>query len=277
MTSGYSELKNAKIVGIRWDTQDTATIRISLLNEEDRRNYSFKPGQFNMLYVPGVGEAAISVSSTSEGSDVIEHTVRAAGYITRALLSLKEGDIIGFRGPYGNSWPVESIIGHNVLVIGGGIGVCPLRPAIYYLLKNRKKYSSVKILYGSRTPKDLMFPDEYDSWRDSGAEVHITVDRGDENWRENVGVVTTLLNRVEVKPENTSALVCGPEIMMKFTAIDLVMREIKPENIYLSMERRMKCGIGLCGHCQFGGFFVCRDGPVFTYKQVEKLLNVRGI
>jgi len=277
MTSGYSELKSAKIVGIRWDTQDTATIRISLLDEEDRRHYSFKPGQFNMLYVPGVGEAAISVSSTPEGSDVIEHTVRAVGYITRALLSLKEGDIIGFRGPYGNSWPVESVMRQNVLVIGGGIGVCPLRPAIYYLLKNRKKYSSVKILYGSRTPKDLMFPDEYSSWRESGAEVHITVDRGDENWRENVGVVTTLLNKVEVKPENTSALVCGPEIMMKFTAIDLVMRGIKPENIYLSMERRMKCGIGLCGHCQFGGFFVCRDGPIFTYKQVEKLLNVRGI
>ncbi|MEW6592254.1 MAG: FAD/NAD(P)-binding protein [Candidatus Hadarchaeota archaeon] len=257
-------------------TKDTMSIAVKFVDPEERKRYSFTPGQFNMLYVYGVGEAPISISSRPD-EEKIGHTIRSVGYISRAISSLKEGDIIGLRGPYGSGWPVEKTEGKDVIVIGGGIGLCPLRPAIHHMLKNRKKYSSVKVLCGARSPSDLMFPEEYDTWCELGGEVLVTVDRSDERWKGSVGLITTLLDQIKMNPASTVAMVCGPEIMMNIVSQELVKRGISADSIYLSMERRMKCGIGLCGHCQFCGYFVCKDGPVFTYKQLAGLLGVKGV
>jgi NAD(P)H-flavin reductase len=227
-----------------------------------------------MIYVFGAGEAAISISSSPFKPKTLIHTIHKVGTVTSALSKYKKGDYIGIRGPFGSSWPVEAGIGKDMCIITGGIGLAPLRPAIYTLFKNRKDYGKIYILYGARTPQDLLYRVELEQWAKLfDVEVHVTVDRADQSWKGNVGFAAQLLNYIELDKKNTVSMVCGPEMMMKFTIEDLLEKGLMEENIYLSLERNMKCAIGLCGHCQFGPKFICKDGPVFSYPEVKHLLE----
>ena len=260
----------------RKETHDTYTLELKPASGTGE--HRFGAGQFNMLYKFGVGEAAISISGDPTSPNPLIHTIRAVGTVTKAMAKLKVGDTIGVRGPFGSCWPVEAAKGNDVLIIAGGIGLAPLRPVIYQVLAERRKYGKVFLLYGTRTPEDLLYRAELEKWRARfDMEVLVTVDRASSEWHGNVGVVTTLLKKLVLDPDNTIAMICGPEIMMRFVAMDLIKREMTLDRIYVSMERNMKCGIGLCGHCQYGPTFVCKDGPVYTYDQVIELLARREI
>jgi len=236
--------------------------------------YTFQPGQFNMLTVPGYGEAAISISSDMNDPTRVGHTIRLAGNLTNAVGRLNIGDTVGLRGPYGSAWPVVESKEKDIYMAAGGIGLPPLRPVIYHIMQNRADYGRVVVLYGARTPQDLQFPEEYEAWRDAGIEVMVTVDRADERWTGTVGVVPLLFYHLRMDPQNSVAFTCGPEIMMRFVIYEALARRIPREHIYASFERNMKCGFGSCGHCQLGPYFVCKDGPVFSYKQLEPFFSV---
>jgi NAD(P)H-flavin reductase len=239
--------------------------------------FAFAPGQFNMLYVHGVGEVAISISGDPAEPARLIHTVRAVGTVTRAMAALGPGSVLGIRGPYGSAWPVDAARGHDVVVIAGGLGLAPLRPAILHLLANRAAYGRVTILYGARSPAELLFAEELQRWRGRfDCRLEVIVDRAGHDWFGPIGVVTQLLDAVAVDRDDL-ALVCGPEIMMRFVARELEKRGVPREAIWVSMERSMKCGIGLCGHCQLAGSFVCKDGPVFRYDRIAPLLQVREL
>jgi NAD(P)H-flavin reductase len=260
----------------RKETLDTYTLELKPASGTGE--HRFGAGQFNMLYKFGVGEAAISISGDPTSPNPLIHTIRAVGTATKAMAKLKVGDTIGVRGPFGSCWPVEAAKGNDVLIIAGGIGLAPLRPVIYQVLAERRKYGKVFLLYGTRTPEDMLYRAELEKWRARfDMEVHVTVDRASSEWHGNVGVVTTLLKKLVLDPDNTVAMICGPEIMMRFVAMDLIKKEMTLDRIYVSMERNMKCGIGLCGHCQYGPTFICKDGPVYTYDQVIELLARREI
>ncbi len=242
------------------------------------REWRFAPGQFNMLYVYGVGEVPISISGdpTRPGNPV--HTTREVGAVTRAMRRLKAGQPLGVRGPYGRGWPVDQAIDKDLVVITGGIGLAPLRPVIYHALANRDRLGKVVLLYGARTPEDILYRRELEKWRSRfDLDIYLTVDRATGAWRGNVGVVTQLIQRSPFNPSNCLAVVCGPEIMMRFTVLELEKRGVSLTQIYVSMERNMKCGIGLCGHCQLGGSFVCKDGPVYRYDEIGSLLMQREV
>lgn len=259
------------VKGTKTETDDTFTVELKPL--ESSRELSFLPGQFNMLYVPGVGEVPISISGDPTHPTSWFHTTREVGNVTRAIKRLKQGDLIGVRGPFGTYWPVAESEGSDIVIVSGGIGLAPLRPALYQILANRDKYGRVVLLYGARTPADILFKKELEKWRARfDLEVYATVDRAMSGWRGNVGVVTTLIARAPFDPLCTTAFVCGPEVMMRFTVQELLKRGLPENAIYLSMERNMKCGVGYCGHCQFGSTFVCRDGPVFRYDKIRDWL-----
>jgi NAD(P)H-flavin reductase len=265
-----------RVEKFRKETHDTFTLELKPANRTGE--HRFGAGQFNMLYKFGVGEAAISISGDPSSPNPLIHTIRAVGTVTKAMAKLKVGDTIGVRGPFGSCWPVEAAKGNDVLIIAGGIGLAPLRPVIYQVLAERRKYGKVFLLYGTRTPEDMLYRTELEKWRARfDMEVLVTVDRASSEWHGNVGVVTTLLKKLVLDPDNTVAMVCGPEIMMRFVAMDLIKKEFGLDRIYVSMERNMKCGIGLCGHCQYGPTFICKDGPVYTYDQVIELLARREI
>ena len=241
-----------------------------------RESFAFAPGQFNMLYVFGVGEVPISISGDPGRTKVLQHTTRAVGTVTKAMWRLKAGAQIGVRGPFGTSWPVEAAEGKDVVLITGGIGLAPLRPVIFSLLAERQKYGRIVLLYGARTPEDILFRKDLERWRGRfDLETYLTVDRATGAWRGNVGVVTQLIKRSPFDPLECVALVCGPEIMMRFTILELERRGVRDEHIYVSMERNMKCGIGLCGHCQLGASFVCKDGPVYPYPAIQDVFTKR--
>jgi len=261
---------------VRRETYDTFTLELEPANGADE--FSFGPGQFNMLYVFGVGEVPISISGDPTKPETLMHTVRAVGAVTQAICRLKRGDVLGVRGPFGSHWPVEEAAGNDVVIVAGGIGLAPLRPVIYYLLSNREKYGRIVLVYGARTLQDLLYKVELEKWRGQfDLEVEVTVDTAAVSYRGNVGVVTTLIPRVQFDPLQTVAMVCGPEVMMRFTIRELEARGIGPENIFISMERNMKCAVGSCGHCQFGPTFVCRDGPVFRYDQIQEFFAKREV
>jgi NAD(P)H-flavin reductase len=253
------------------ETADTFTMELVAQNGRDAIRYA--PGQFNMLYVYGVGEVPISISGAPAKSGVMVHTTRAAGTVTRAMSAMKKNATLGLRGPFGTPWPVDDAQGHDIVMVAGGIGLAPLRPAMLHLIANRSRYKKVVLLYGARTPEDLLYRAELERWRAQlDLEVDVTVDRATPGWRGTVGVVTRLIGRAPFDPNNTVAMICGPETMIRFTTMELRQRGIGIDDIYVSMERNMKCGIGLCGHCQFGPEFVCKDGPVFRYSDVKDLL-----
>ena len=253
---------------IQQETYDTFTLELK--PKSDIQTKSFAPGQFNMLYAFGVGEVPISISGDPAKRDVLIHTTRAVGAVTNAIWKLRRGDIIGVRGPFGTSWPMEEAKGCDVVIVAGGIGMAPLRPPLYQLLSERREYGKAFLLYGARTPADLLYQQEMEQWQArSDLQVDITVDRALRWWRGNVGVVTTLIPKADFDPTSTIAMVVGPEIMMRFTIAELQRRGLRDESIYISMERNMKCGFGFCGHCQLGPFFVCKDGPVFRYDRIK--------
>ncbi len=238
----------------------------------------FVPGQFNMLYAFGVGEVPISLSGDPADDRGIEHTLRAVGPVTRALLSLKRGEEVGLRGPFGRGWPMQEAMSRDVVLVAGGIGLAPLRPALRHVLANREAYGQVILLYGARSPADLLFKRELEGWRRRPRlQVKVTVDRSHQGWSGDVGVVTTLLSRVSFDPNETIAMVCGPEVMMRFAVDALTQTGVATSRIFVSMERNMKCAVGLCGHCQFGASFVCRDGPVFRFLDIEDRFLVREL
>ncbi len=234
----------------------------------------FATGQFNMLYIFGVGEIPISISGDPDKRRPLVHTTRAVGTVSKAMRDLKPDDIIGVRGPFGSSWPIKEAEGKDIVIAAGGIGLAPLRSVMYHIISHREKYGKAVLLYGARTPADILYRRELEHWRAHfDLEVYVTVDRATGAWRGSVGVVTQLIPRAPFDPQNTVAMVCGPEIMMRFTVAELEKRGVVPGNIYVSMERNMKCAIGMCGHCQYGPNFVCKDGPVFAYKRIQGLLT----
>jgi NAD(P)H-flavin reductase len=232
-----------------------------------------RPGQFVEVSVLGVGEAPISISSSPSRSDSrFELCVRKVGDVTAALHSLSLGDTVWVRGPFGRGFPVEKFRGKDVLFAPGGLGLAPLRSAINQVLDDRALYGRVIILYGARNPAELLFQDELQEWmKRQDVELHLTVDRGDENWTGNVGVITTLFKNISVNPRNTVAATCGPPVMYRFVLMELFGKGISEGNIYLSLERRMKCGIGKCGHCQINNVYACQSGPVFPYPEIKGL------
>jgi NAD(P)H-flavin reductase len=238
----------------------------------------FAPGQFNMLTAFGVGEVAISLSGDPAELGRLVHTIRTVGAVSAALTRLDAGDLLGLRGPFGTSWPMAEAAGRDVVIVAGGLGLAPLRPVLYRLFAERVRYGKITLLFGARSPADVLFRYEIESWRrhlDIGIEV--TVDHADSRWHGHVGVVTTLIKRADFNPLHTIAMVCGPEVMMRFAIAALGDTGVADDAIYLSMERNMKCAVAFCGHCQFGTVFVCRDGPVFRYDQIRRLLTVKEI
>ena len=265
-----------RVESIRRDTHDTFTMELA--PQSNGNGFAFLPGQFNMLYVFGVGEVPISICGDPANRKSLLHTTRAVGTVTKAMRKLKRNDVIGVRGPFGTHWPVEDAVGSDVVIVAGGIGLPPLRPALYSILAHREKYGRIILLYGTRSPEDILYKSELERWRSRfDLEVHITVDRAMDGWHGNVGVVTTLIKKASFEPDNTVAFVVGPEVMMRYTIQELTKRGIGKSSLYVSMERNMKCAIGLCGHCQLGGIFVCKDGPVFRYDEIEALFLQREI
>jgi NAD(P)H-flavin reductase len=261
---------------VRRETADTYTL--DLVRPEGAAAFPFAPGQFNMLYAFGVGEVPISISGDPERPESLIHTVRDVGKVTHALCRLKKGEALGVRGPFGTAWPVAEAAGSDVVIVAGGLGLAPLRPAIYHLLNHRADYGALELIYGARTPGDLLYRRELERWRGRfDVRVHVTVDSAGPDWRANVGVVTNLIERARFDPEQTIALVCGPGIMMRFTVRELLGHGLKPGQVFVSMERNMKCGIGLCGHCQWGPFFICKDGPVFPFDRIQDWFERREV
>jgi NAD(P)H-flavin reductase len=238
----------------------------------------FEPGQFNMLYVFGVGEAAISVSGDRVDESVFVHTIRNVGAVSEAITKLEPGAAVGLRGPFGAGWPVAAAEGSDVIMVAGGLGLAPLRPAIYDILANRPRYGRVAILFGTRNPKDMLYRHELEQWRQRlDVDIEVTVDHADSSWRGNVGVVPALIPRAGFEPRETFAMVCGPEVMMRFTVNALQHAGVADDRIYVSMERNMKCAIGLCGHCQYGPSFICKDGPVMRFDRIADVFARREI
>jgi len=275
-TGDVMSVRPFKINRVSKETADTFTMELDPGN--GKNGYAFEPGQFNMLYVFGVGEVPISISGDPSKAKTLVHTVRAVGGATRAMKKLKAGDFLGVRGPYGKSWPVVEAVGHDVVIVAGGIGLAPLRPVIYHLLSNREKYGKIAILYGARSPEEMLFLKDLEKWRARfDLETLLTVDRASGSWRGNVGVVTTLIGRVSFDPMHCLSMVCGPEIMMRFTVMELQKRGLPDDKVFVSMERNMKCGVGLCGHCQMGASFVCKDGPVYRYSEIQGIFTKREL
>lgn len=248
----------------REETEDTVTFALEPI---DQPLEPFRPGQFNMLYAYGVGEVPISVS----GNPLV-HTVRAVGAVSKALCEASEGTVLGVRGPFGTDWGLKDFTGCDVVVVAGGIGLAPVRPAIRQLLTEKSRFGDTTVLIGARTPQDLIFGEEIKLWQ-VGARVEVTVDGAEPGWTGHVGVVTELIRDLP-RPDNTVALVCGPEVMIRFAAKTLMDKGISADRVRVSLERNMKCAVGHCGHCQFGAEFICRDGPVFPYSRVREQMTV---
>jgi NAD(P)H-flavin reductase len=260
----------------RPETYDTFTLELE--PPKGSGGFAFAPGQFNMLYAFGVGEVPVSVSGSPARPQSLVHTIRSVGPVSRTLSQLRPGGLVGVRGPFGSSWPVNEGAGRDVVIVAGGIGLAPLRPALYAILARRRDFKRVALLYGARTPQDLLYVKEIEKWRGRlDLSVYVTVDRALGDWLGAVGVVTTLIPRTAFDPETALTLVCGPEIMMRFTILELQKRGMKDDQIYVSMERNMKCAVGFCGHCQLGPAFICRDGPVFRFDRIRPFFELREV
>jgi len=265
-----------RIAATRRETSDTFTVNLE--PRAGAAGFPFAPGQFNMMYLFGAGEVPISISGDPTTPQKLVHTIREVGPVTRAMGALKRGDTVGIRGPFGSHWPVVESAGADVVIIAGGVGLAPVRPALYQVLAARRSYGQVALLYGTRTPADILFRKELEEWRSRfDLQVLITVDRGDRDWMGSVGVVTSLIPQAKFDSGSTLAVVCGPEMMMRFTIRALQDRGVSEDSIFLSMERNMQCAVGFCGHCQFGPKFICKDGPVFSYDVMRPWLAIREL
>ncbi|MGB0712685.1 MAG: FAD/NAD(P)-binding protein [Gammaproteobacteria bacterium] len=258
------------------EAPDITTLRLRLVDEGLHRAFAFRPGQFNMLYLFGVGAAAISIVSDPEDEHLFDHTIRAVGRVTRPLTALPVGARLGMRGPYGRGWPLEAAEGRDVLILTGGLGCAPVVSVIEYLRRRPDRFGRLIILQGVKHSDDLIWRTRYEAWAAEGAEVHLAADEATRDWTGTVGPVTRLLDRVRLDPARTVAMMCGPEPMMVAGARRLVERGLDPGSVHLSLERGMKCATGHCGQCQLGGRFLCRDGPVFAWPEVSRDLGRRG-
>ena len=258
------------------ETGDTYTIEVSSAHGDGAM--TFAPGQFSMLYAFGVGEVPISISGDSRDPSRLVYTIRAVGPVTRRLVASKVGEAIGVRGPYGRGWPVAAARGHDLLIVAGGIGLAPLRSVVYHVLAHRADYRRVALLYGARSPDDVLYRREVARWQQRrGLQVLVTVDRADLEWSGAVGVVTQLFSRATFDPARTVVMSCGPEVMMRATARELERLGVAGEDVHISMERNMACAIGVCGHCQLGPEFICKDGPVLSYSRVRESLGIHEL
>jgi NAD(P)H-flavin reductase len=258
----------------RRETDDTWTLAL----DAGPDGFPFRPGQFTMLYEFGTGEVPISVSGDPARPESLVHTVRAVGAVTSSICAVREGDSLGVRGPFGRGWPVDDAVGQDLVLVAGGLGLAPLRPALYAALGARERFRRLVLLYGGRDPASLLFRAELDRWHQADeVECMTTVDVAGKDWRGRVGVVPALVERADLDPSRTIALACGPEVMMRFTVDALLDGGVDPTRIYVSLERNMRCAVGHCGHCQLGGTFVCRDGPVFSWQEIEPFLAVREL
>lgn len=268
----------ATIVDKIREAEDIATYRLRFVEEDQRRSFRFAAGQFNMVYLFGVGEVAISIVSDPDEPEFLDHTIRVAGRVTGGISKLWPGDTLGIRGPFGQGWPLEEARGRDVVIVTGGLGCAPVVGAIEYIFRRRDQYGSVKILHGVKTPNDLLYRERFDAWRrHPDTEVLLTSDRPDKTWQHHIGVVTELFEQVGIDAATTMVLMCGPEIMMRLGVPILIRRGVPANAIYVSLERHMECGIGLCGHCQMGPYFLCKDGPVMRYDRVAWLLGSEGV
>ncbi|MBX3324874.1 MAG: FAD/NAD(P)-binding protein [Nitrospira sp.] len=260
------------------EADDIHTYRLRLNDEETRRNFRFTAGQFNMVYLFGVGEVAISIVSDPEEPERLDHTIRSVGRVTSAIAQRQVGEALGIRGPFGKGWPLEEARGHDVVIVTGGLGCAPVVGAIEYIFRRREQYGSIKILHGVKMPQDLVYRDRFDAWRHvPDTEVLLTSDQPDKTWQYHIGVVTELFERVTLDPAKTVVLMCGPEIMMRLGVPILMRRGIPAAAIHVSLERHMECGIGLCGHCQMGPYFLCKDGPVMRCDRIRPWLGRVGV
>ncbi|MEM2843044.1 MAG: FAD/NAD(P)-binding protein [Candidatus Bathyarchaeia archaeon] len=265
------KLSECTIKKIKPETKDTNTYTLAFLNNSSISEDEFKPGRFILLSIFGFGEAAFSLSSLIQNG-AFETTIRKVGNFTQKLHSCKKGDKLYMRGPYGEGWPLDEAKGKDVLLIAGGIGLAPLKPVIMHIAKNRSKYGELEILYGARTPSDMIFTSEFENWRKiPNSILRLTVDAIPKGvkWSYKVGVVPILFEDMETTPDNAIVMTCGPEIMMRFVVKGLTAKGFSEDQIYVSLERRMKCGIAQCGHCQIGKKYVCKDGPVFAYSEIK--------
>lgn len=253
------------------------TVTLTLEPADGGPGLRFEPGQFTMLYAFGVGEIPVSISGDPAGPE-LQHTVRGVGAVSRAICAAGPGDTVGVRGPFGSAWPVDRAAGNDVVLVAGGIGLAPLMPAFHALVARRRELGRLILLVGARTPADLLFRPQLEAWRGRfGLEVEATVDAGDRDWMGPVGVVTRLIERAAFDGDDTLALACGPEAMMRYAVQALEERGVAGADIYLSLERNMKCAVRQCGRCQLGPLFACADGPVLSYARVAPLLAVKGL
>jgi anaerobic sulfite reductase subunit B len=263
-----------RVIRRRRDTVDTWTLTMEPVTGGA---LTHAPGQFTMLSAIGVGEVPISISGDPTREGPLVQTVRAVGHVTQAICNARRGSVLGVRGPFGTAWPVDAASGSDLVIVAGGIGLAPLRPVLYHALRHRRRYARVTLLYGSRTPADLLYRGEIDRWQRRGIDVAVTVDAASRDYRGNVGVVTALLRSAAFDAGSAVAMVCGPEVMMRFAVRALAERGVDGRRIHVSLERNMQCGVALCGHCQLGPLLLCRDGPVLAHDRVADLLDVREL
>lgn len=264
-----------QIKSIENETDDVFTLTL-LRQDADSSPNDFLPGQFNMLYQFGFGEVAISISGDPANNKDLVHTIRAVGSITKSLQKLRVEDQIGIRGPFGRGWPLD-VKGCDVLVIAGGVGLAPLRSALYYLAANHLDYGKISVLYGARSPQEIVYAKDLSRFEKQGIEVKITVDHADIHWNGRIGVVTSLIQKQLENPSNTLVLMCGPEIMLKIAVVELLRANVPHERMFLALERNMQCAEGFCGHCQYGPYFLCKDGPIFSYAELKDWFNIKEL
>ncbi len=270
--------QSVEIAAITPEAPGVATYHLRFRDAARHRQFRYHPGQFNMLYLPGVGEIAICLSGDADHDGTCDHTIRVAGNVTRTLSALGVAGSLGLRGPYGSCWPLDECAGADIVLVAGGIGLAPLRGVLYRLLAQPGRFGRRTLLYGARTPDMLLYSREHDDWSRGGVSVQTTVDRAGHDWMGNVGVVPLLLDRLApLSAGNAALFLCGPEVMMRYTVRSALGRGLRKDRIWVSLERNMQCAVGFCGHCQLGPAFVCKDGPIFRYDQIEPFLDVEAL
>ena len=277
ITAGPYPLE-AAVIGVEQESPTIVTLTLCLTDTEAANAYQFSPGQYNMLYIKGIGEIPMSIASDPDTPEALSHTVRAVGRVSRRLCELEPGDRIGLRGPFGRGWPLEQLGGRDLIIVTGGLGCAPVAPVISYVNERRQDFGRLAILHGVKHCDDLIWDGCYTEWAaQDNTQVLLSADRSDHTWAHTTGPVTELFSQLEIPPAEAAAMICGPELMQHACAEWLLANDMPAGDIWLSLERNMQCATGLCGHCQFGEHFICRDGPVFRYDVIRHLIARPGI